>query len=84
MTLSPLFPLSREPSPLKWTRSYLERDLRLLHLANVTPIEEDLATSTSIASHLLLSILPSKSLRRAATYFSDDGSPDRDSIIFPP
>ena len=54
MTLSPLSPLSREPSPLKWTRSHLERDLRLLHLANVAPIEEDLASSTTMASHLLV------------------------------
>uniref|UniRef100_M4EXE7 Uncharacterized protein n=1 Tax=Brassica campestris TaxID=3711 RepID=M4EXE7_BRACM len=54
MTLYPLSPLSREPSPLKWTQSHLERNLRLLHLANVAPIEEDLASSTTMASHLLV------------------------------
>ncbi|KAF2545695.1 hypothetical protein F2Q70_00020651 [Brassica cretica] len=82
LTLSFSF-LTRDPPPPIRTRCRHERLLVALP-RNRSSMNEDLVSSTAMASHLLLSILPSKSLRRTAVYFSDDGSPHRDSIIFPP
>ncbi|KAF3609907.1 hypothetical protein DY000_02046463 [Brassica cretica] len=64
------------PSPLIRIRSRREGS-SVASPRNHRSMNEDLVSSTAMASHLLLSILPSKSLRRAVTYFTDDGSPHR-------